>query len=457
MTKGFSRLSGLLLVLLLTSLLCTLACGTQNTAPSSSKPAAASAAQAQPVQSSVKPSSAVTSTSATAGSASSSGTKTLKLGLVAWMGWPMGLDMTRGIELMVKMDNERGGLEIGGEKYKIEVIKYDSNNAQATEVAAINRLVFEDKVQFIMADGRFDASWLAITDANKVLVATNGSDYRKNLVPTYKYDFYPSFYNNLVNSLIGWIGSNYKDKLTSYTVALPDNAVGHIISQTTPPIWQLFGITQNCIFYPTDAQDLSSLGTKIAATNPSAFAAAAGGTTANALVYKAVYSSGYRGQLIGPGVESLDSLTQVVPAECLEGLICGAWPVEFENPPIQAAKEYKDAYVALYGKWDSPGVQGTGDYAAFRAAFQKAGSTDVDKVAAVIFNGMKYESPSGSAVMISRPDLGNNRTVDSICTAYIKQIKNGSISVLSTISQEEALKIFQTAYPPAAAAPSTAP
>ena len=44
--------------------------------------------------------------------------KTLTIGAIGFLGWPLGLDMMRGVELMTEMDNAKGGLDIGGEKYQ---------------------------------------------------------------------------------------------------------------------------------------------------------------------------------------------------------------------------------------------------------------------------------------------------------------------------------------------------
>ena len=50
--------------------------------------------------------------------------------------------------------------------------------------------------------------------------------------------------------------------------------------------------------------------------------------------------------------------------------------------------------------------------------------------------------------MVSRLDLGNERTVDSIGTYYIKKINNGKPELIGTISIEDALKYVNIAMPP---------
>ena len=42
--------------------------------------------------------------------------KEIAIGAIGFFGWPVGLDMMRGVELMAEMDNQKGGIDIGGEK-----------------------------------------------------------------------------------------------------------------------------------------------------------------------------------------------------------------------------------------------------------------------------------------------------------------------------------------------------
>jgi branched-chain amino acid transport system substrate-binding protein len=439
--KVSPKLSMVVLLLLIVSLLSIMACS--NTKTTGTQTANSPATSAQSGSSASKTGSG----SQTTPGAASDATQTLNIGVVCWLGWPPGLDMLNGIKVMVEMDNAKGGIDIGGQKYKINLIYYDTNNSQATEVSAVNKLVFEDKVKFIIADGMFDAAWLATTDANKVLAATMGGDYTKNLTPNWKYDFYPSFYNDIGATITGWVCVNHPEMVKNYVVAVPDNQIGHMIPVIQTPTWQLFGVTPTFIYYPVNSQDLSSLGTKIKSMNPSALGVGGGGTMGDGMALKAAYEAGYKGQIFLGGTGTVANLLTIVPKEGVEGMIAGAWPVEFDPPLTQMAKEFKEGWIAKYGKWEGPEVQGIGQYAAMKAAMQQAGTTDVDKVAAVVFNGMKYESPTGPGMMISRPDLGNERTVDSVCTTYIKQVKEGKLTVLDTIKMEDALTLVRKAFP----------
>src|SRR4030042_378424 len=78
--------------------------------------------------------------------------KTLKIGVIVFMGWSLGADMVKGIELMAELVNKKGGLAIGEDKYNIELIKYDSKFVPETARAAAERLIYQDKVKLIIGD-----------------------------------------------------------------------------------------------------------------------------------------------------------------------------------------------------------------------------------------------------------------------------------------------------------------
>jgi ABC-type branched-subunit amino acid transport system substrate-binding protein len=174
--------------------------------------------------------------------------------------------------------------------------------------------------------------------------------------------------------------------------------------------------------------------------------AVAGGPISDALALKAVYQAGYEGQLFATSGTAYLTLTQLLPPEVLEGFLNGAWAVEFDPPIGEEAAEFKNAWIARYGKYEGLDLAGVCQYCCLMAALEQADSLDVDEVAAVLSNGMTYATPGGTGQMISRPDYGNERTVDSITTYYVKRVENGQPVLVDTIEMDEALKYFRMAY-----------
>jgi branched-chain amino acid transport system substrate-binding protein len=432
MKRKWYWLSCVVLILLLGSMLFMFGCGTsttsKSTAPVSSAPSS-SAAPAAPASSSAAPAPAAP--------------KILKVGVVAWMGWPLGVDMVHGIEIQADLINKAGGLNVGGEKYQIQPIVYDSNANQTTAVAAANRLIFQDKVGFIVGDPLFNDGWLPITEQNKVVVCA-GSPAPTILDPKLKYSFQTGFMNSQVLQMSAWWAKKFPDK-NNVAVAFPDTQDGHNYQAVYEKAHAAFDIKVTSMFYPANSQDLSSLGTKVVSLNPDAFEATAGGAT-DAFAFRAVYQAGYKGQMYMNGTAPSLALAAQIGPEALEGFINGAWAIEFDPALTDTSKEYKAAYIAKYGKWDGPEVMFTSGWACIKAAIQKANSLDPDKVSDIIANGLRFESPTGTAQMVSRPDMGNNRTIDSVNTYYIKKTTKGQPVLIDTIKIDDAVAVFQGVY-----------
>src|SRR6266436_669925 len=62
---------------------------------------------------------------------------------------PWGIPHKGATELIFDEINSQGGLEVGGKKYKLEVVAYDHKYVIAEGVATVNRLIAKDGVKFI--------------------------------------------------------------------------------------------------------------------------------------------------------------------------------------------------------------------------------------------------------------------------------------------------------------------
>ncbi len=81
------------------------------------------------------------------------GPKTLKIGTVMPISGPLGvigLAWDRGFDLAADMVNEQGGLKVGGDTYLIEFIHEDSKASPEASATAANKLVYQDKVKFVI-------------------------------------------------------------------------------------------------------------------------------------------------------------------------------------------------------------------------------------------------------------------------------------------------------------------
>ena len=82
-------------------------------------------------------------------------TDTVKIGSILPVSGPLGvigMAWHRGYEILLDKINGAGGIEINGKKYQVSLILEDSKLSPEAASAAANKLVYKDKVQFIMGE-----------------------------------------------------------------------------------------------------------------------------------------------------------------------------------------------------------------------------------------------------------------------------------------------------------------
>ena len=367
--------------------------------------------------------------------------QTLTIGVVAWLGWGLGLDMVNGVTLLSEMINKKGGLAVGGEKYNIKLVVADSKLSQDTARAAVEKLVYQDKVKFIVGDETVDA-WLPITEENKVMVVA-GTPAPAIFNSKNKYAFQGTAIQCQMQEIFGWFAKNYPNKRTIVFIA-PDFKVGHLEGEKADRVAKAYGFKiLESIYYPMQQTDVSAVGTKIKSINPDIVTFDAGGPVKEGLNWKAAREAGFTGQFLAPNSATVGSVMSA-GAENLEGYIGGMYALELETTPV--AKEYKEAYVAKYGKWNDPDTLFANTGYLLVSAIQQANSIDPEKVAATAAKGMKFDSPNGPCMTVARPDLGNNRAVDTIIALGIKTIHEGKAKLLHQLTMDETYQLNKQFY-----------
>lgn len=367
--------------------------------------------------------------------ASPSAQKSIKIGFITWTTHPPGIGWAKGISLLTEMTNKAGGLELGGEKYIIETIIYDSDNNQNKAMAAANRLIFHDKAKYVLSDtGSGFEAMLPITEENKI-VSIGISPLPDPLLPKNKYTFMAAGTNCLLIVTSKWFMEKYPNKRKVIFIA-PDMKLGRMVGGFTVMTLKSLGLDVQDEYFPPNQTDLSSLGSKIKSLNPDVV------ITPVMQPIKAIRDSGWEGQLFCQQPYTAEELLSQASADDLEGFIGLSSPCEFEPALNKAAQDFKTGYIQKYGKWENTDLAATSLFECLLAAFRKAGSFDTDKVAAAISSGLTWDGPAGQGAMIPRPDLGNDRHVDSVVQVYMKIIKKGKAELLDTISIQDSKKYY---------------
>jgi hypothetical protein len=143
---------------------------------------------------------------------------------------------------------------------------------------------------------------------------------------------------------------------------------------------------------------------------------------------------------------SMDEITAVAGNEALEGLLCKIPETEIPNPPALARKVKQD-YLKKFGKWSEAGLTWIPAWYAFIEAVKKADSLDPEVVANLLaIKGLEWEMPNGKAMLVKRPDLKNERYVDTCSDMAYGQIKGGKLTFVGRLTLEETISACEKVF-----------
>jgi branched-chain amino acid transport system substrate-binding protein len=369
--------------------------------------------------------------------------KTLKIGCLLDFGFPLGIQAKRELEVIVPAFNKKGGLVIQGQRYNIDLITYDTKMSAETARAAVERLIYRDKVKFILGDETTDA-WAPVTEANKILVVCL-SPSPAPLSPKHKYIFQASSLHTMSPVAWAWFSETYPQMKTVGSV-FTDDLKGHAEAGKLRRLCGVFGQKiLDIIFYPPDTTDFSAIATRLKNLNPDVFTTCAGGPVQDSLAMKSLKQAGWDGQIFLYVTLSPGNIEKVISLDWVEGMLGSVTGTEMDSPP-PLSQELRDIYIAKYGKWDNPEVLHVNTWYFLMAALKQAQSLDPDKVADTITKGMKFVTPQAPAITISRPDLKNPRAIDSLYEVNIARIKKGKFELVQKIPIEKGREYLEILF-----------
>ena len=227
------------------------------------------------------------------------------------------------------------------------------------------------------------------------------------LNPRLKYVFQGTFLNTAALTNWAWFAKHVPNA-KKLGLLFADSLPGHGDEKQVGLLSKVFGFEMGTpVFYPLGTTDFSAMATRIKETNPDVFTTAGGGPLEQVLGLKAMRQSGWKGPYFGYRPLNPGLWSQLAPLDTLEGSFFAVPDIDLaiamKTPMSPICKEAYDAYVVKYGKWDYPATDFAVQWYLLKAAFLKAQSIDVDKVAAVIAGGLKFEAPFGQAITMVGP------------------------------------------------------
>lgn len=364
-------------------------------------------------------------------SSHSASAETLKLGVLATLsgaGTAWGLSMQGAAELAAEDVNSKGGLEVAGKKYKVEVVAYDDHYKAADALTAFNRLVFDDGIKYVVGPlGSAPAlAVLPVATENKVLTMTMAFT-PKALSADFKYSFRPVLPSDVFSDpQIRWV----VEKLGAKRIGglFPNDESGQQVGAANEAAYAAVGakfVAKE--FFERDRVDFIPLLTRVLAQNIDAFELNGNSPQTAGLLVKQLRELGFKGPIIRTGGDATADLLKIAGKEATENVYVHQ-PIDVGAAAIQQyTKRFEDKYRIPLNAF-SPFF-----YANLQmlfAAMQKAGTvTDVDKVRDALLGLKDFETVLGKVNWMGKAQWGSNQQLDA--PFYVALIKNGAAHVVA--------------------------
>jgi branched-chain amino acid transport system substrate-binding protein len=383
--------------------------------------------------------------------AAPSPTKVLKLGVTLPLQVREALEQQRWLKLFAKLINEEGGWKIGGERYEIEWIIYNDEYSAEKARAAVERLIFKDKVKHII--NQFgSASLIAtikVTDPNKILVVgTSVSD--EPCKPEYKYVFKGGDPIPFTTGLTMVLSRLYLKSGLKTSVSLNvDDATGHARAELDKRSIPSTGVKiTDYLFHQRGIVDFGPLATRIKSLNPDILWM---GTTSGEDITKlvvALHDVGYKGRIDSLNTHAgvIKDIVAKIGPEYLEGMMGAFYDArQYQKDPEMV--KYLKAYEKEYGEFNVEGCNWVQAWFAFKGAVEATQNLDVDVLANYLANSpAPVKTLCGWRTSIARPDLGNLRTVAAANSIWLGIIKAGKLGPYMPVGSEQMYKGFIEGY-----------
>jgi branched-chain amino acid transport system substrate-binding protein len=356
--------------------------------------------------------------------------KELKIGAIfplSGRGATWGMAAQKAITVKQKEVNARGGLKVGGESHKLEIIwEDDKYNAAAGRMAA-EKLVNRDRVKFILGS-QSSAVILAvqpITEPNKILFLVN-SFAKEVLAPEKPYTFRMVLTSNeILQGMYPWMTKTYPI-LKTVAFIEPNDASGWSVEKDCRRMAEQnkyqIAFSQ---FYERGTSDFYPLLNKMITAKPDFVDFSGAPPGDQALMVKQMRELGYKGKTFASTTIDPAEFCKIAGVQNSEGHISnthdllGAYTTEGQ-------KKYYDAYVALYGQPFDPVTPKYHVYLDILVqAIEKAGSLDPTKVMGVMEKTEEWQTIFGGSKFGGKEHYGIKRQI--VTPVYISEVNNGKL------------------------------
>lgn len=363
--------------------------------------------------------------------------ETLRIGVVGSLSGPgtaWGTSIRAAAELAAEDVNGKGGLEVGGRKYKIEIVAYDDKYKASDSLTATNRLIFDDKVNIIMGPtGTAPAlAVIPLANENKVITMTMAWG-DKVMDPGFRYSFRPVVPAQVfAMPQIDWVVQKLRVKKVG--ALFPNDASGQDAARIYEKSYEAAGAKLvGKEFFERDRIDFVPLLTRVLAQGIDAFELDGNAPDTAGLLVKQLRELGFKGPVVSTGGDAVAEIVRIAGKDAAENLYVHQ-PVNPSDPDIQRyAQRYVEKYrMPLNGF--SPFFYS--NLQILFEAMKRAGTvSDNDKIRESMLALKSFDTLVGKANWMGQAKWGSNQQL--FAPVYVGLLKNGVPSIVATCTAEK--------------------
>ena len=306
---------------------------------------------------------------------------------------PWGIPHKGATELIFDEINAQGGLEVGGKKYKLEVVAYDHKYVIAEGVATVNRLISKDGVHFISVLGGTVVKAIEET-VNETRTLNLPLAYADGLVsPKNPYTFhsFPSPPETI--TFWNWIKQNHPNIKRVASITPNDDTGWWSLKVETNYVAKLGYEVVAREFFERPVTDFNPLLLRVLAQKPDIISVLAAPAGSVGLIIKQARVLGFKGRFIHLGQMDTSVVAGIAGKENVEG----TWVHGYVQTPLpEKIKSWQARYTKKHGEWNATSIDFANPALAFVAAVKKAQSLDPKKIAEAL-STVEFENLWGKA------------------------------------------------------------
>lgn len=251
-----------------------------------------------------------------------------------------------GAEMWVDQVNAEGGLEVGDKKYKIELVKFDTEGVPSKAIEGVKKIVQEDQVVAICTQGGADATAIQpFVTENEIPVFAITSD---SCAPQNPYflgvsENYPHYHA----ASIQYLADAYPEK-DRIAMVVQDELSGRGSMAWGRAAAEVNGMdVVYAKLFAVDTTDFAPIASAIIDSKPEVVSLLACWPEYRLQLLEQLYLQGFEGQIESSEYELTDIFSKV-PEEFMEGAVAHYPNLYDEGLPAEC-KTYYDDWLAIYG------------------------------------------------------------------------------------------------------------